>query len=97
MNLFTGFNITYKIKEGECERVCCDGGAGGPVKMTPTCNPPSEHSKCTEEIEEDDHCPREPKDLCSSICDGDSLASSVQVQCPSFALVGLLAVVTFFK
>lgn len=61
--------------------------------MTPTCNPPSEHRNCKEEIEEDDHCPGEPEDLCSRICNGDS----VQVQCPSFALVGLLAVATFFK
>ncbi|XP_067055207.1 uncharacterized protein [Acropora muricata] len=90
------FVITYKIKEGECDRVCCDG-AGGPVKMIPTCNPPSKHSNCTEEIEEAYHCPGEPKDLCSTTCDGDSSARSVQVQCPSFALVGLLAVATFFK
>jgi len=63
--------------------------------MTPTCNPPSKHRNCTEEIEEDDHCPGEPEDLCSSSCEHDP--SSVQIQCPSFALVGLLAVATFFK
>ena len=95
MNLFAECNnITYNIKEGECERVCCDG-AGGHVKMIPTCK--SDDSCCSKEKEEDGHCPGEPNDLCSSTCDGDSSASSVQVQCPSFALVGLLAVATFFK
>ena len=91
MNLFSGFNITYNIKEGECKRVCCDGGAGGPVKMIPTCNPPSKHSSCTKEKEEDDRCPGDARDVCSSIC------GSRSAHCASFALVGLLAIAAFFK
>lgn len=86
-----GFKITYKIKDGECKRVCCDGGAGGPVKMIPTCNPPSQHSNCTKEAEEDDRCPGEARDVCSSIC------GSRSAHCASFALVGLLAIAAFFK
>ena len=96
MNLFAEcVNITYNIKEGECDRVCCDG-AGGPVKMIPTCKSRSGDSCCGEEKEEDDHCPGEREDLCSEICD-DSASSASSVQYPSFALVGLLAVATFFK
>ncbi|XP_015750554.1 PREDICTED: uncharacterized protein LOC107330460 isoform X1 [Acropora digitifera] len=85
-----GFDITYKIKDGECKRVCCDG-TGGPVKMIPTCNPPSEHSNCTKEALEDDHCPGDGRDLCSSIC------NSASAHCASFALVGLLAIAALFK
>ena len=95
MNLFAGFDITYIIKAGECERVCCDGGAGGPVYLTPICNPPSEARNCTIEIQEQGHCPGEANDLCSRIC--ESLPSASSIQCPSFALVALLPVATFFK
>lgn len=85
-----GFNITYKIKDGECKRVCCDG-TGGPVKMIPTCNPPSNHSSCSKEKEEDGRCPGDGRDLCSSIC------GSRSAHCASFALVGLLAIAALFK
>ena len=91
VNLFAGYNITYSIKDGECKRVCCDDGAGGPVKMMPKCNPPSDDSQCKDEKEESGHCPGDPDDLCSAVC------SAISVQCPSFALLGLLAVATFFK
>ena len=94
VNLFAGYDIKYKIKEGECERVCCDkgeGAAGGPVKMIPTCTPPSDDSQCKDEKEESGHCPGDPDDRCSAIC------SAFSVQCPSFALLGLLAVATFFR
>ena len=90
VNLFAGFNITYRIKDGECKRVCCDG-AGGPVKMIPTCKPPSDDSRCTEEKEEDNHCPGEPNGLCTNTC------GSRSEHCASFALVGLLAIAAFFK
>ncbi|XP_067055217.1 uncharacterized protein [Acropora muricata] len=86
-----GFDITYNIKEGECERVCCDGGAGGPVKMIPTCNPPSNHSSCSKEKEEGDRCPGAARDVCSSTC------GSRSAHCASFVLVGLLAIAAFFK
>ena len=91
VNLFSEYNITYKIKDGECKRVCCDGGAGGPVKMIPTCKPPSDDSQCKEETEENDRCPGEARDVCSSIC------GSRSAHCASFALVGLLTIAAFFK
>lgn len=42
---------------------------------------------------EEGRYPGEPKDLCSRIC----YSLAISVQCPSFALVGLLPVATFFK
>ena len=69
VNLFAGVEITFAIKDGECKRVCCDG-AGGPVYMVSSCKPQS--SSCegfkSEEKQEEDHCPGEAKDLCTSTC-----------------------------
>ena len=94
VNLFAGYNITYRIKDGECDRVCCNG-AGGPVKMISTCKPPANYSCCKTEKEEDNHCPGNLNGLCSSVSCDDSLAGSVHSA--SFPLVGLLAAATFFK
>ena len=90
MNLFAEYEITYVVKGGECERVCCNDGAGGPVYMIPVCNPPSEAKNCTTEILERGHCPGDEDDRCSLICESS-------IQYPSFALVALLPVATFFK
>lgn len=73
MNLFAGVEITFKIKDGECKRVCCDG-AGGPVYMVSSCNPQDGKKKScegfkSEEKQEGDHCPGEANDLCTNACD----------------------------
>ncbi|XP_044175164.1 location of vulva defective 1-like [Acropora millepora] len=98
---FIGVRITFEIKEGECKRVCCDG-PGGQVYMVSSCKPQDgNNDSCdgfkSEEKQEDDHCPGEANDLCSSTCDSTKGDRASSVQCPSFALVGLLPVATFFK
>ncbi|XP_044175161.1 uncharacterized protein LOC122958376 isoform X2 [Acropora millepora] len=97
---FIGVKITFKIKEGECKRVCCEG-AGGPVSMVSSCNPQDgNNNRCqgfkSGEKKEGDHCPGEANDLCSSTCDS-SEENRGSVQCPSFVLLGILAIATFFK
>ena len=73
MDLFAGVEITFKIKDGECKRVCCDG-AGGHVKMVSSCeSQAANNSSCegfkSEEKEEKGHCPGEAKDRCTGACD----------------------------
>ena len=73
VNLFAGVEITFNIKDGECQRVCCDA-AGGHVKMVSSCeSQTASNSSCegfkSEEKEEKGHCPGEAEDLCSSACD----------------------------
>ena len=73
MNILAGVEILFNIKDGECKRVCCDG-AGGPVYMVSSCkSQTTNNSSCdgfkSEEKQEEDHCPGEAKDLCTSTCD----------------------------
>ena len=67
--------MVYEPKDGECQRVCCDG-AGGPIKLMGTCSPPSECQGFLSEKEEEGYCPGEVKGTCQ--CDkGDRLTQSM--------------------
>ena len=68
-NFVLGVTIVFKPKSGECKKICCDGGAGGPITVQSECTPVD---KC-EGIEvtyksESGHCPRESKGTCASEC-----------------------------
>lgn len=93
--IYTGLDVTFIIKDGECGRVCCNGGAGGPVDMDVTCTATSSGASCDnlpDTIEEEDHCPNEPYDSCSSVCNQAGFIYS-----PSLAILILLAVASFLK
>ncbi|XP_015755168.1 PREDICTED: uncharacterized protein LOC107334714 isoform X2 [Acropora digitifera] len=97
---FIGVEITFNIKDGECQRVCCDA-AGGHVKMVSSCeSQTANNSSCegfkSEEKEEEGHCPGEAEDLCSSACDNIA-GDRGSVHGTSLAILGLLAVATLFK
>ena len=66
--LIAGVTLGYNIKDGECQRVCCE--AGGPVVMVETCTPKDNKYKCegflAKTREELKHCHGETNDLCSS-------------------------------
>jgi len=62
--------LGFKVKSGECKRVCC--GAGGAVVMSQTCTP---QNRCegigNSTKEEAGHCPGEEKNTCSDVkCKG---------------------------
>ena len=64
--------MVYQPKDGECQRVCCDG-AGGHIILIETCSPSSEcQGFKPKEKKEEGHCPGEDKGTCK--CDkGDRL------------------------
>ena len=68
--LFVEVTLGFKIKSGECKRVCC--GAGGAVDMVQTCTP---QNRCegikNSTKQEAGHCPGEEKNTCKDVkCDG---------------------------
>ncbi|KAJ7337232.1 Glycine rich protein [Desmophyllum pertusum] len=95
--VFAGVTIVFKPKSGECKKICCDGGAGGPITVQSQCTP---EVKC-EGIEvtyksESGHCPRESKGTCASECKVTEEDFGIQ-NSPSFAVIILLAVTAVIK
>jgi len=92
---FTGVNLDYIIKDGECKRVCC--GAGGEVVLERTCSPSVRCEGIAMKTKKDaGHCPGESKATCKDVVcgDPDKACSSLT---PSFALFLLLTVASFLK
>ncbi|XP_068725045.1 uncharacterized protein [Montipora capricornis] len=97
MVIYTGLDIKFTVRDGECGRVCCDG-PGGQVKLDVDCTATSSDASCDNipnTIEEEDHCPNEPYDSCSSVCNQGNQAGFIYS--PSLAILILLAVASFLK
>ncbi|XP_068690805.1 uncharacterized protein [Montipora foliosa] len=93
--VYTGLDVTFPINDEECRRVCCNGGVGGPVNIDVACTARSPDANCgniPDEIQEDGHCPNEPYDSCSRVCNQAGFIYS-----PSLAILILPAVASFLK
>ncbi|CAH3025966.1 unnamed protein product [Porites evermanni] len=81
-NVSASRTVVYEPKDGECQRVCCDG-AGGPIKLMGTCSPPSECQGFLSEKEEEGYCPGEVKGTCQ--CN-----KACSLHSPSFAVLAVI-------